>query len=128
MKAADHYTVLFCEADTGIVLNADGSRRSAADPSQRGQFTFEKFADALAKKDELLAVVPNGEIVVTSAKGETATFRNDHLLDDFLRERAEVYRWLSSPPWIRWFKKRPECRFYQWDDENSSPRLRFGSK
>ncbi|MEM7013395.1 MAG: hypothetical protein AAF585_18140 [Verrucomicrobiota bacterium] len=115
MKAGP-YTVIFCEADTGVVLNSDGSRFSSRDDLESYWPTIERIDDVMALKDKLLNAVPNGEVVIESADGTTESFRNDDkLIQAFLQERKEVYQWLSHPPWVRFFKRKPTCNVFPWD-------------
>ena len=62
-------TISFCEADTGVVLNKDGSRFLARNGEEPYRPSFASKDEAQQVKDELLATTPIGEVVIESSDG-----------------------------------------------------------
>lgn len=107
------YKLTFCEADTGILLGRDGlrwSRESGAEPFQP---TFESLDEARLVKDELLAKMPGGEVVIESDGDCREVHRNDDQLNTYMTERQAAFAWQALPPWIRIFKAKPKCIVYR---------------
>jgi hypothetical protein len=106
------YKLTFCEADTGIVLNGDGSRWSREGGTELFQPTFPSLDEARIFKDRLLAQTPNGEVTI-ECDGERLEVHRDHeRLKKFMEERQAYFAWMSLPPWIRIFKRKPRCEIY----------------
>ncbi len=106
------FKVTFCEADTGIVLKENGERWLNYSEKQNNYLKFDKIEEAFSRKDKLLKEFPFGEVSIVNGDDVTV-YRNDELLDIYLKERSEVYRWLSLPFFVKWFKKKPECKIYK---------------
>jgi len=107
------YKLTFCEADTGILLGRDGSRWLRDSGAEPFQPTFESLDEAHLLKDELLAKVPNGEVMIESDGNCREVHRNDDQLKTYMTERQAVSAWQSLPPWIRIFKTKPKCNVYR---------------
>ena len=58
------YRVIFCEVDTGIVLNADVSRYLNTQASPRWEARLDSLDEALALKDRLLSQFPHTEVTI----------------------------------------------------------------
>ena len=73
------YRLTFCEADTGILLNQDGSR------SINGQSwmpTFSTESESIKLKDALLKEFPNGECWIKNLElGETKRYYDRDKVD-----------------------------------------------
>jgi hypothetical protein len=103
----------YCEADTGIVLNRDGSRWLRENGTELFKPTFESLEEAQLLKDKLLAQTPNGEVVIESGGEYKEIYRNEEQLARFMEERETLFAWKTLPPWIRIFKPKPKCKLYK---------------
>lgn len=76
------------------------------------QPTFESLDEARIHKDHLLAQTPNGEVTIESDGERQEIHRDEERLDQFMKEREALIKWALLPPWIRIFKRKPECGIY----------------
>ncbi len=106
------YKITFCEADTGVVLQENGQRWNSDLGKPTRLPEFEKIEDAYLYKDNLLKKFPFGEVSIANGK-DVKVYRNDKQLEVYLQERSKVYRWMSLPFFIKWFKKKPNCKKYK---------------
>ena len=96
------YRIILCEWETGIVLDADGSRHHRTTGPHWEQ-RFESLDDALRSKDELLAKFPHAEVEILGPAGfEPLRFEPS---------REEKARFLASRPLP---KRRFQWRFWRW--------------
>jgi hypothetical protein len=86
-----NYKLTFCEADTGILLDKDGSRWSRESGEEPFQPTFESLDEARLLKDALLAKVPNGEVVIESDGDGREVHRNDDQLKTYITQEPPLH-------------------------------------
>ena len=111
------YNLVFCEADTGTLLNQDGSRWNKDKNLDKFNPSFNSLQEALTVKDKLLFHTPNGEVVIEH-NGKTKTYRDEERITKFMKEREAIFAWRSLPPWFRIFKSKPICTEYPKHDNN----------
>jgi hypothetical protein len=107
------YKVTFCEADTGIVLNRDGSKWNRDSGVELFQPVFGSIDEARTLKDNLLDQTPNGEVVIECEGRASEIYRDDERMKGFMAEREALFKWRSVPPWLRIFKPKPTCKIYE---------------
>lgn len=107
------YKVTFCEADTGIVLNHDGSRWNRESGIEPFLPVFASLDEARTLKDSLLDQTPNGEVVIECEGKASEIYRDDERMKRFKDEREALFEWRSVPPWLRIFKPKPACKIYE---------------
>jgi len=106
------YQILLCEADTGIVLKNTGERWLNPVDNQSYLVEFDAIEEALSYKDNLLNKFPFGEVSIVHGDDETV-YRDEENLKIYLKERTETYRWIALPFFVKWFKKKPNCKIYK---------------
>ena len=107
------YKLTYCEADTGVVLNRDGSRWSSEANTKLFQPVFESLEAARLLKDELLTQAPNGEVTIESEDDFREVYQNEERLKIYMEEREALFSWQALPSWIRIFKPMPKCTLYR---------------
>ncbi len=70
------YKLIFCEADTGIVLQENGERELNGSCKLKFQPMFENYEDAIVCKNELLNRYAYGEVVII-CDDKTETFHHE---------------------------------------------------
>ncbi|WP_193211452.1 hypothetical protein [Luteolibacter marinus] len=107
------YFITFHDADTGVLLNRDGSWWNAEKEDEMFNPSFATLDEARALKDSLLDERPYGEVVIYANGKELETHRDEKKLNQYLKERKSCYVWRSLPAWVRIFKRKPICRIYE---------------
>lgn len=105
------YRLTFCEADTGILLNQDGSRSLNG---QRWQPIFDSEEKAIELKDSLLEQFAIGECMIENLETkESARYSDQARVDQYMTERQKYFEYQS----LSWIKKRatkePELQLYK---------------
>ncbi len=104
------YQIIFCEAETGILLNENGLRIQDGQPKYKP--SFQKLSDANNTRDLLLEKFVYGEVVIKDLNTqEVISSFNSPYLDNYLDEKSAFYKWKSFPFFVKWFKKKPQFKY-----------------
>jgi len=104
----NRYSILMCDASTGILLNQAGKYHLKGQPEYAPTFTSEDAA--LRAKDDLLALFPWAEVVISDCESANSP-RRFCASDDRRARCALLHRlytaYLTTFPLRRCFMKRP---------------------
>lgn len=109
---AQKIEIIFCEAETGIILNEDGTRWQNNSGVERFNPLFNTLEDALKLKDILLEKNPLGEVTI-KVDEKLQVFRNDKYIEKYFDERKRYYKWKELPFFKKWFIEKPKGKIFK---------------
>ncbi|MGE0785690.1 MAG: hypothetical protein AB7S26_08380 [Sandaracinaceae bacterium] len=100
------------EAETGFVLNRDGSRYEGGGAVPLFEPQFDIFEQARAEADRLVHEFLFAEVVIIDQIDRTSNVvRRSPLQEDYLREKQRYVYWRARHPLIRALLPQPTFRF-----------------